>query len=180
MTSSLASPSRYYMTRHRSKAEAFCRALASRGLIRQSKWQPHAHLAQNTFRTYLRPATRTQPRRFVVAYQDWTLGAAVAKPSRFGGPAKRQERRLCVNGCARKNESKSGECHTCRSRRLYREDPAYRADRKARTRAARARKRDRMRSDPEFRAAMNAKRRAAAARKRERDRIAELKMLEAA
>ena len=163
MTSPLASPARYYMTRHREKAEAFCRALAARGLTREAKFRPKTYLAVNTFRTYVRPKTPTQPVRFIVAYQDWTLGAAVAKPSRFGGPAKRQERQLCINGCQRKNESRSGECHLCRSRRLYREDPAHREARKARSRAWKAKLVERMRSDPEFREAFNAKRRAARA-----------------
>lgn len=168
MRSPLQTPARYYMSDHRERAVEFCRALVARGLKRQAEWKPQTYVPANMFRTYTRPATATRALRYVVAYQDWTAGEAVSKPDRFGGPGKRRKRVRCVNGCDRKNEALTGECHNCRSRRLYATDPAYRAARIQRVKASAARRRQRMREDPEFRAAENAKRRAMEARKRSR------------
>lgn len=167
MSSALQSPARYYMTRYRSKAEEFCRALAARGLVRQAEWKPQTHIAANTFRTYIRPATATQEKRFIVAYQDWTPGSGVAKPPRLDDRTKRAPRRLCVNGCPRKNEDRAGECHACRSRRMYREDSTYREAKRARSRSWKARRNERMRVDPEYRARINSRRRELEARRRE-------------
>ena len=166
MTSSLQSPARYYMSDYREKAAAFCRSLVAGGLQRQAAWKPRTHIPQNAFRTYTRPATATRPTRYIVSYQDWTPGPSVAKPSRFCDLTKRKARVRCVNGCARKNESRSGECHACRCRRLYATDETYRAAKLARTREAGARRRQRMREDPEYRAEYNARRREWKAKRR--------------
>lgn len=168
MGSATTSPARYYMTRYRAKGEAFCRALTARGLKMQTEWKPQTHIPENHFRTYVRPATTAHPRRFIVAYVDRTLGGSVSKPAKFNAATKRKPRRLCVNGCARKNEALSGECHACRSRRLYREDPAYREKKRERARISKAKCLARRRTDADYRAAYNKRRREQRAKKLER------------
>jgi len=178
LTSPLHVGCRYYMTRYRLKAETFCRSLAARGLTRQREWPSKAHVPENMFRTYTRPATATQPTRYIVAYQDWTPGARVESPSRFCELTQRKPRHLCVNGCKRKNESRSGECHACRCRRQYRENPEYRERKRIAAKVSKDRHLRRMREDAEYREQFNAKRRTYQARLKAREE-AEL-MLEAA